>query len=68
MKKMVVFEESEFNDFLLKFSQNVMKSLDKECGYKMISKDSNKELDSIEELTGFLMIPWQNTINYFERR
>lgn len=32
MKKMVVFEESEFNDFLLKFSQNVMKSLDKEWG------------------------------------
>jgi hypothetical protein len=58
MKKLIVFTEKEYNDLLRQFVIELSDFMEKDYGFKMISKETNEEIKDISTIGGNILIPW----------
>ena len=61
VKKIIQFEESEFNNLLVKFAENIIKQQEKSYGISIVSNETGKRITDKETVCGSLLLPWDNT-------
>ncbi len=61
MKKMICFEESEFNEKLLYFVNNFIKQMDKGYGISIISNETKQKIIDKDTICGAFYLIWNET-------
>ncbi len=61
MKKIIQFEEKEFEHKLVEFVENFIEFSAKGYGAKLISNEDGEVIDNKEAIIGNFMMPWNNT-------
>jgi hypothetical protein len=61
MKKLIVFEEEEFNNLLINFAKNFKLHSDKIYGVKLVANETEEDITGLEAIIGSFLLPWNNT-------
>lgn len=61
MKKIIQFEESEFNSKIIEFSKNFINQSKKGFGCKLISNETGKVIEDEKEILGRMLSIWDKT-------
>jgi CTP:phosphocholine cytidylyltransferase-like protein len=61
MKKLIVFEEQEFENLLTEFVKNWQEYSNKGYGCTLINNENKKEINDFNTLCGSFLLPWNET-------
>ncbi len=66
MKKIIQFEEAEFEHKLVEFTENFIAMSNKGFGAHLVSNETGEVINDKETIAGTLMLPWMDTFKETE--